>query len=66
MIATGGLFSAMILGIYYLTSYDTSNDLSWWVTSGLNRMVFPGIILAWMGVVVAIHDLLMYKNTKEM
>ncbi|MFN2128465.1 MAG: hypothetical protein ACK2TU_11470, partial [Anaerolineales bacterium] len=58
MIAIGGLFLLMIVGMYYLTSYDLANDLSWWVTSGMNRMIFPGIILLWLGLTGAFHDIL--------
>lgn len=57
MIATGGLFLAMIIGMYYLTSFDSAQDLSWWVTTGLNRMIFPGLVLLWLGIIGAYQDL---------
>lgn len=57
MIATGGLLVITMIGMYYLTSYDLEHDLRWWVTTGLNRMIFPGIFLFWLGIIGAFHDL---------
>jgi len=56
MIAIGGMFLLMIIGMYYLTSFDSVHDLNWWVSSGLNRMIFPGIIVLWLGIIAAFHD----------
>ncbi|MCK4899887.1 MAG: hypothetical protein KAS38_13965, partial [Anaerolineales bacterium] len=46
---SGVLVVAVILGIYYLASYDSVHDVSWWVNTGLDRMVLPGLILLWVG-----------------
>jgi hypothetical protein len=41
-------FIAIILGSYYLTSYDPQGaDISWWVSTGLDRMLMPGMTLLW-------------------
>jgi len=56
MIAIGSMFLLMIIGMYYLTSFDSVHDLNWWVSSGLNRMIFPGIIVLWLGIIAAFHD----------
>ena len=40
----------LILGIYLLASYDPGPDISWWVSTGLNRMMLPGIALLWLGI----------------
>jgi hypothetical protein len=45
----GVLLFVLILGIYYLTSFDTKHDISWWVGTGLNRMIFPAVVLLWIG-----------------
>jgi len=58
MIFFGVLFMLLIIGMYYLTSYDTVNDLGWWVSSGLNRMIFPGIFIFGLGIIVGINDIL--------
>jgi hypothetical protein len=58
MIAAGGLLIVMIIGMYFLTSFDPDHDLSWWVTSGLNRMLFPGVIILWLGIIGAYRDFL--------
>ena len=67
MIVAGCLFLLMVVGMYFLTSFDSSNDLSWWVTSGMNRMVFPGIIILWLGLTGALHDIFITlgSNFKE-
>jgi hypothetical protein len=54
LMAVGGLWSVMIMGMYYLVSFDAAHDLSWWVTSGLNRMSFPGLITLWLGLIATI------------
>ena len=45
--ASGG--QQIPLGIYYLASYDSVHDISWWVNTGLDRMLFPGLLLLWVG-----------------
>ncbi len=44
----GVLSSAAVMGMYYVTSYDPVKDLSWWVSSGLDRMLMPGFLLLWL------------------
>jgi hypothetical protein len=51
----GALFTGMILALYYITSYDTTHDISWWVSTGLERMAFPGLLLLWMGGITQIR-----------
>jgi hypothetical protein len=46
---SGVLITLAILGIYYLASYDSVHDISWWVNTGLDRMLFPGLLLLWVG-----------------
>jgi len=58
MITIGGILLLLIVGMYYLTSYDSAHDLSWWVRSGLDRMIFPGLIVLWLGLIGAFHDIL--------
>ena len=50
----GVIYIIAITGIYYLASYDPSHDISWWVNSGLDRLMMPGVILCWIGSVAAI------------
>ena len=58
LMAVGGLWIAMMVGMYYLISYDDAHDLSWWIISGLNRMIFPGLIVLWIGLVAAMQNAL--------
>lgn len=46
---SGALFIVMIFGVYYITSFNISESqtLSWWLGTGLNRLILPGIILIW-------------------
>jgi hypothetical protein len=55
LITVGGLWVVMIVGMYYLLSFSSSHDLSWWVTSGLDRMIFPGLILLWLGLITGLQ-----------
>ncbi len=54
----GFVFIAAISGVYYLTSYDNNHDISWWVSTGMNRMIFPGIALLWIGSVEKLFKLI--------
>ena len=46
---SGLVFIGVIIGMYYLTSYDTAHDISWWVGTGLGRMMLPAVFLLWIG-----------------
>lgn len=59
----GLLILILIFGIYYLTSFDMEHDISWWVSTGLDRMVFPGLILLWIGVISVLKVLDDYENS---
>jgi hypothetical protein len=49
MALCGWAYLLAIGGIYYLTSYDSVHDISWWVSTGLVRMLMPGLLLCWVG-----------------
>ena len=49
ILGCGLLYVLAILGMYYVTSYDGLHDISWWVNSGLDRMMLPGVILLLIG-----------------
>ena len=38
-----------VLAIYQVTSYDTVHDLSWWISTGFDRLLLPGFLLLWVG-----------------
>lgn len=40
-----------ILGMYYITSFDPIHTITWWVNTGFDRMLIPGILLLWVGTV---------------
>ncbi|MGB6420600.1 MAG: hypothetical protein WBF05_02045, partial [Anaerolineales bacterium] len=46
---SGLAYMLVILGFYYLASFDTVHDISWWVNTGLMRMMLPAFILLWLG-----------------
>jgi hypothetical protein len=58
---SGILITVAILGIYYLASYDSVHDISWWVNTGLDRMVLPGLVLLWVG---GINMIKLFYNNK--
>jgi hypothetical protein len=49
LLACGGLYIAAVIAMYILTAYDTVHDISWWVSTGLDRMALPAVILLWLG-----------------
>ncbi len=49
LLSCGGLYFAAVIGMYILTAYDTVHDISWWVSTGLDRMALPAMILLWLG-----------------
>jgi len=50
----GFLNVVIVIGIYYIFAFDSRYDISWWLNSGFNRMVMPGMILIWLGTILYI------------
>jgi hypothetical protein len=46
----------MVFVMYYVASFDTNHDVSWWVSTGLERMLFPGLLLLWLGGIQMVHE----------
>lgn len=45
-----GVLSVLgVTGIYYFLSFSGVHDVSWWVQTGLDRMMMPGIAALWFG-----------------
>ena len=36
------------LGVYWAASYDSRSDLQWWLNTGFNRMLMPGVTILWL------------------
>lgn len=66
MTLCSGIYLLGIAGMYYLTSYDSAHDISWWVSTGLDRMLMPGLLLLWAGGVAMVEDIIQYKNTPSL
>jgi len=50
LILWGGLlFLGIVVTTYYIASYDTVHDISWWINTGLDRMLLPGTIIVVVG-----------------
>lgn len=49
LIVTGLGMVAAILGLYLLLANDPASNPSWWVDTGLDRMLLPGLSLLWLG-----------------
>jgi hypothetical protein len=49
LLSCGSLYILAVIGMYILTAYDTVHDISWWVSTGLDRMAVPAMILLWLG-----------------
>ena len=39
----------IICGIYFVLPYGKQPDIEWWLGTGFNRMLLPGISVLWMG-----------------
>lgn len=49
VLACGLLITLIVMGTYFVASYDTVHDISWWLNSGLDRMALPAVALLWIG-----------------
>jgi hypothetical protein len=49
VLSEGILSAAIIAGVYFVASYDTTHDIGWWVNTGLDRMLLPAVWLIWLG-----------------
>jgi hypothetical protein len=47
----GLLYLLVVLGMYILLANDPASNPSWWVDTGLSRMLMPGVTLLWLGLV---------------
>jgi hypothetical protein len=45
VLVSGLAYILAILGFYFLASFDAVHDISWWVNTGLDRMLLPGFLL---------------------
>ncbi len=54
LILSGCLAGLSIFGLYFLLSFDSVHDISWWAATGLNRMLMPAIVLLWIGTASAL------------
>jgi len=57
LVLAGIVCLSAILGMYYLTSYDTNHDISWWLSTGLERMLLPAVWLVWLGLGLGVQPL---------
>lgn len=46
--AAGALFVILMIGVYFTFAFEPVHDLDWWLTSGFNRMILPGMLLVWL------------------
>ncbi len=49
LVGAGLLCMLATLGLYLLMANDPGSNISWWVDTGLSRMLLPGISLLWLG-----------------
>jgi len=55
LVLAGIVCLAAMLGMYYLTSYDQNHDISWWLSTGLERMLLPAMWMLWLGLWLGIQ-----------
>jgi hypothetical protein len=49
LVSAGLLCLLAVLGLYLLLANDPASNISWWVDTGLSRMLLPGMTLLWSG-----------------
>lgn len=54
---SGAVGVSIILGIYYLAAFDPQHDISWWVSTGLDRMLMPPFLLLFLAGATALIEL---------
>jgi len=42
---------AVIIALYYALSFNQVHEVEWWLGGGFSRMIMPGMILLWVGIV---------------
>ena len=52
---TSASILVIIVAIYFVFAFDPSNEMNWWLTSGFNRMIMPGMTLLWLGAARMLH-----------
>jgi 4-amino-4-deoxy-L-arabinose transferase-like glycosyltransferase len=48
-LVAGFLTIVLISLMYYVFSFSEKYDLSWWLNTGYERMIMPGMVLLWIG-----------------
>lgn len=46
--AAGAACVLVMVGVYYTFAFEPVHELEWWLTSGFNRMILPGMLLIWL------------------
>lgn len=41
----------VIIALYYALSFNQVHDVEWWLGGGFSRMIMPGMVLLWVGIV---------------
>lgn len=63
LFVAGTSILAIVAVGYFMTSYSPAGpDVSWWVLTGMDRMIMPGIVLIWLAGVAAAERLLVSEN----
>jgi hypothetical protein len=62
VLLTGLFVTGITVGIYYLASFDQVHDISWWISTGYDRMLLPGILLILVGGIILIGKSLTGKE----
>jgi hypothetical protein len=46
--AAGAACVLTMIGMYFTFAFEPVHELEWWLTSGFNRMILPGMLLIWL------------------
>jgi hypothetical protein len=62
LLAAGALYTLLVAGVYYLATFDSIHDIEWWLSTGLDRMLFPAVLLLFLGAGAASQ---LFHNRKD-
>ena len=54
----------IICGIYFILPYGKQPDIDWWIRTGFNRMLLPGISILWVGLSIFLNSTATTEESK--
>jgi hypothetical protein len=62
LLGIGAVYLLMVFGVYYSTLFVDGPSLAWWLSTGLTRLIMPGVITLWVLMVYYAFPVLLSKG----